>query len=249
MGQQQAEHPDQAGGQVRGVDQTVGNQEAQVFQAGVRRRGGAGKQQHHAGHEHQQRQHRCGQAGGGAQSLAAGREQALRLIGQQQQAGQHQWQADVDQAVEQQGGRQRCGTQLPGEGRQQNGFEHADPARDMAQYASGQGQHVDQQESAERRRVGQQYVEHAGGGADIRQCDQQLQRRQAQTGQAHAAVAQADIDATGHRRLGGALARNPEDQGGAGQQHAQGDEDDKAFRQAQGDRGCARGAQGCQRCQ
>ncbi|MCY1436032.1 hypothetical protein D9M71_521470 [compost metagenome] len=188
-----------------------------MLQAGVRRRRDAGEQQHHARQEHQQREHRRRQAGGGAQGLATGREQAPGLAGQQQKAGQDQRQADIDQAVEQQGRGQGRSAELAGEGGQQYRLEYADAAGHMAEHPGSEGQQIDQQEGAQGRRFRQQHIEHAGGGADIDQGDQQLQRRQAQTGQAHAAIAQRDIDAAGHRRLLRALARDPDDQQGAGQ--------------------------------
>ncbi|MCY1417076.1 hypothetical protein D9M71_325960 [compost metagenome] len=81
LGQQQAKHADQAGAEVRSVDQSMGDQKADVFQAGVDFRGGAGEQQDHTRQKHQHCQNRRRQARGRAQCLA-GLEQALTFVDQ-----------------------------------------------------------------------------------------------------------------------------------------------------------------------
>ena len=154
LGQQQAEHADQAGAEVRSVHQAMGNQEADVLQAGIDFRGGAGEQQHHAGEEHQHREDRSRQARCRAQRLAS-LEQALGFVDQQQHAGHQHRQHDVDQSIQQQGRRQWRSSQLVGEGRQQDRLEHPDATRYMAEHPGGQGQQVDQQECAEGRGLGQ----------------------------------------------------------------------------------------------
>ncbi|MNM99942.1 hypothetical protein D3C81_1125200 [compost metagenome] len=175
---------------MRGVDQAVRHQEAEFFQTGIHGRRGAGEQQDDAGDEHEQRQHRPCQTGGDPQRLA-GRQRAAGLQHQQQQAGDDQRQHHVDQPVEQQGGGQRRGTQLIGERCQQHRFEHPDTAGNVAEYASGEGDQVDQQEGAEGRRFGQQQIKHGRGCRHVQCGDQQLQQRQAQSGQADGAAGDA----------------------------------------------------------
>ncbi|MCY1423407.1 hypothetical protein D9M71_391180 [compost metagenome] len=236
MGEQQAEHADQAGGEVRGIDQAVRDEEAEFLQAGIDGRRGAGEQQHDAGNEHQQRQHRRRHPRGDAQRLL--RDQCpADLDHQQQQAGDDQRQHHVDQPVQQQRGGQRRGADLPGEGRQQHRLEHPDAARHVAEHAGGQGDQVDQQEGAERRCLGQQQVEHAGGDGHVQRGDRQLQQRQAQARQADAAAADAHQVAVRRRLLRQAPALDADHQQGAEQQDAERQRRHHPFRQAQR-RGC-----------
>lgn len=89
-GQQQAQHADQAGTEVRGIDQTVRHQKAHVLRACVYLGRGPGEQQHHPGQKYQNRQDRRGQPGSGLDSLLR-EQQAPGFVGQQQHAGQQQW--------------------------------------------------------------------------------------------------------------------------------------------------------------
>ncbi len=196
--EQQAEHADQAGDQVRGIDQAMWNEEAEVLQAGVDRRRGAGKQQHDTGEEDQDRQDRCGETRGDADRLAR-HPQPARFEEQQQQAGQQQRQYHINQAVQEQGRGQRRGAQLAGERGQQHRLEHPDSARYVAEYAGGQGEQVDQQERREGWGFRQQQIKDGSGGGDVEGGDQQLQQRQAQARQAQAAAAEADQQAVGGR--------------------------------------------------
>ncbi|MNI20564.1 hypothetical protein D3C73_740520 [compost metagenome] len=108
LGQHQAEHADQAGAEVRGVDQTMRDQKADVFQTCIDLGRRTRKQQHHAGQEHQHRQNRRGQTRRGAHGL--GLKQALTFVDQQEYAGHQQRQHHVDQAIQQQRRGQWCGT-------------------------------------------------------------------------------------------------------------------------------------------
>ncbi|MNG15036.1 hypothetical protein D3C84_988350 [compost metagenome] len=139
---------------MRGVDQSMRNEEAQVFETFVDFRGGAGKQQHHSGEKHQHCQHRGSQSGCCLDGLT-GNQIPPCLAGQQQGAGQQQWQHYVDQAIEQQGGGQGRGAKLIGESGQQNRLEHPDAPGNMTQHSRSQGQQVHQQECAEGRCFGQ----------------------------------------------------------------------------------------------
>lgn len=152
------------------------NEEAEVLQAGVDRRRGAGKQQHDTGEEDQDRQDRCGETRGDADRLAR-HPQPARFEEQQQQAGQQQRQHHVDQAVQEQGRGQRRGAQLAGERGQQHRLEHPDSARYVAEYAGGQGEQVDQQERREGWGFRQQQIKDGSGGGDVEGGDQQLQQR------------------------------------------------------------------------
>ncbi|MNC50529.1 hypothetical protein D3C75_997740 [compost metagenome] len=134
------------------------------------------------------------------------KQQASGFIGQQQHAGQQQWQYHIDQPVQQQGCRQRCGTELVGKGRQQDRFEHPDAARYVAEHARSQGQQVHQHERAERRGFGQQQVEHGGSRRHIQRGNQQLQGRQACIRQAKCAPPQLNEQVIGRRLLGQASA-------------------------------------------
>ncbi len=162
-----------------------------MFQAGIDFRGGAGEQQDNTGQEHQHRQYRSRQARGRAQRLAC-LEQALAFVDQQQQAGHQQGQDHIDQTIEQQGSRQWRSAQGVGKGRQQNGLEHPDAARHMAEHARGQGQQVHQKESTEGRCFRQQQIEHRGSGGDVQGGDDQLQECQATPGQAQGAASDPD---------------------------------------------------------
>ncbi|OMP13015.1 hypothetical protein COLO4_02429 [Corchorus olitorius] len=150
LGQQQAEHADQAGAEVRGIDQAVRDQEAQVLETGIDFRGGTREQQHHAGKEYQHGEHWRSQARGDLDRLLR-KEEAARFAGQQDHAGHQHRQHHVDEAIQQQRGGQRRSAQLVGKGGQQDRFEYTDAARYMAEDACRQGQEVDQQEGAESR--------------------------------------------------------------------------------------------------
>ncbi|MNF64095.1 hypothetical protein D3C84_458180 [compost metagenome] len=191
LGQQQAKYADQAGAKVRSIDQSMGDQKTDVFQARIDFRGDAGEQQDNTGQEHQHRQYRSRQTRGSAQRLAC-LEQALAFVDQQQQAGHQQGQDHVDQAIEQQGGRQWRSTQGVGKRRQQNGFEHPDTARHMAEHAGGQGQQVNQKERTEGWRFRQQQIEHGRGGRYVQGGDDQLQEGQATPGQTQGAAPDPD---------------------------------------------------------
>ena len=115
------------------------NEEVENFQALIQAWRGARKQQHHPGDEHQQSQDRRRQATRRADGLACV-DQPAQFHGQQQQAGHQQWQHDIDEAIEQQGGGKGRGTQFVGEGCQQYRLEYADTARHMAEHAGCQCQ-------------------------------------------------------------------------------------------------------------
>ncbi|MCY1225577.1 hypothetical protein D9M72_377760 [compost metagenome] len=144
----------------------MGDQKTDVFQARIDFRSDAGEQQDNTGQEHQHRQYRSRQTRGSAQRLAC-LEQALAFVDQQQQAGHQQGQDHVDQAIEQQGGRQWRSTQGVGKGRQQDRLEHPDTARHVAEHTGSQGQQVHQKERTKGRRFRQQQIQHRCGGGNV----------------------------------------------------------------------------------
>jgi len=203
---------------VRGVDQAVGDQEADVFKARVNLGCGAGKQQDHARHEYQHGQHRSGQTGGYPQALP-GLDQALGFVHQQHQAGNQQRQNHIDHAIQQQGGGQWRGPELVGEGGQQYCLEHPDTAGYMAEHAGRQGQQVNQHKCAKGRCFRQQQVQHGGGGCDVQRGNDQLQQGQARAGQAQGSASGFDQQVVGDRLLGQAPAVDAQRQQGKQSQH------------------------------
>jgi len=122
----------------------------------------------------------------------------------------------------------------------------------MAEYASGQRQQVHQQERAERWRFRQQHIKDGGGSGDVQRGDDQLQERQASTGQAQGAAADLDQQVVRVGLFRQATAINPDAQRGRQQQHDAGNRPQQALRHMQGSgRGgqVAQGGQGRQRRQ
>ncbi|MNI19638.1 hypothetical protein D3C73_730800 [compost metagenome] len=218
---------------MRGIDQTVRDQEADVFQTGVDFGGGSGEQQHHARQEHQHREDRRGQTGGCAQGLAR-LKQALAFVDQQQQASHQHRQHNINQAIEQQRGRQRRSAELVGEGCEQDRFEHPDTARHMTEHAGGQRQQVNQQKCAERRRFRQQQIEHGGGGCHVQCGNHQLQKSQAAPGQAQSATADSDQQVVGVRLLRQAPTVNADGYDGKQYQHGARNAAQQGFGKTQG---------------
>ena len=195
--QDQQQHADHAGQQVRNLQHRQRQQLAQDRHAHRQCAGRAGEQQYRAADQGQAGKERRQQPSEPRRQhgLAA---PALRLALQHQQCSGTQRQQVIDHPVRGQRTEDRCSQlRVAGgtEAGQHHRLEHPQPAGHVADQADDLGDHEDRQEMPEAvvQRIRHQHVKHRGGEAPVARPDQDLLQRGAHGRQRHAPTPDAQL--------------------------------------------------------